>query len=110
LLPAAIPRLRRSGSGARVGIVEEQPKNVLGGALQPCSKDPLTGFYRTGDCRSGPDDHGCHAVCTLVTEEFLAFSAAAGNDLGTPVPEYGISRSQTRRSLVCLCAAVEGSI
>ena len=69
--------------------VDDEPKNVLGGPLQPCSIDPLTGFYRDGQCNVGPEDVGCHAVCTLVTDEFLAFSAASGNDLSTPVPEYG---------------------
>lgn len=64
-------------------------RNVLGGPLIPCSLAPLTGFYRDGACRVGPDDLGCHAVCCVVTEGFLAFSRAAGNDLGTPVPEYG---------------------
>ena len=68
--------------------VDDEPKNVLGGPLQPCSIDPLTGFYRDGQCNVGPEDVACHAVCTLVTDEFLAFSAASGNDLSTPVPEY----------------------
>jgi uncharacterized protein (DUF2237 family) len=69
--------------------MESEAKNVLGGPLEPCSIDPLTGFYRTGDCNTGSEDHGCHAVCTMVTEEFLAYSAATGNDLSTPRPEYG---------------------
>ncbi len=64
------------------------PKNVLGGELQPCSTDPMTGFYRDGCCRTGPDDVGLHLVCTEVTDEFLAFSKARGNDLSTPNPMY----------------------
>jgi uncharacterized protein (DUF2237 family) len=64
------------------------PKNVLGGELQPCSTDPMTGFYRDGCCRTGPDDYGLHLVCTEVTDEFLAFSKDRGNDLSTPNPMY----------------------
>ncbi|MAB77606.1 MAG: hypothetical protein CMO47_14260 [Verrucomicrobiales bacterium] len=64
-------------------------KNVLGGDLIPCSMDPLTGFYRDGRCQVGPEDHGCHAVCCEVTEDFLEFSKASGNDLSTPMPMYG---------------------
>ena len=63
--------------------------NVLGQSLQPCSFDPLTGFYRDGCCHTGPGDHGLHTVCTVMTGEFLRFSQAAGNDLSTPVPEFG---------------------
>jgi len=63
--------------------------NVLGQPLQPCSFEPLTGFYRDGCCHTGPGDHGLHTVCTVVNEEFLEFSQAAGNDLSTPLPEYG---------------------
>ena len=65
------------------------PKNVLGGALQPCSERPLTGFYRDGCCSAGPEDLGEHVICTQVTQEFLEFSAARGNDLTTPHPEFG---------------------
>ena len=64
-------------------------KNVLGGELIPCSVDPLTGFYRDGRCQVGPEDHGCHAICCAVTEDFLEFSKASGNDLSTPMPMYG---------------------
>ena len=63
--------------------------NVLGGPLQPCSVEPRTGFYRDGCCNTGPEDLGLHVVCTQVTAEFLAFSAANGNDLSTPLPEFG---------------------
>lgn len=64
-------------------------KNVLGTELQICSTDPLTGFYRDGCCNTGRDDLGLHLVCTEVTEEFLDFSRRVGNDLSTPVPEWG---------------------
>jgi len=64
------------------------PKNVLGSELAPCSTDPVTGFYRDGCCRTGPDDYGLHLVCTQVTDTFLAFSKERGNDLSTPNPEY----------------------
>ncbi len=63
-------------------------KNVLGTDLEPCSFDPLTGFYRNGCCDTGPGDVGLHTVCAQVTAEFLEFSRAVGNDLSTPVPEY----------------------
>lgn len=65
-----------------------RPKNVLGGELQDCSHDPLTGFYRDGCCRTGADDHGLHLVCAVMTAEFLEFSASRGNDLSTPQPMY----------------------
>ena len=64
-------------------------RNVLGGPLEACSLDPVTGFYRDGSCRVGEVDLGCHAVCSILTEGFLKFSAQAGNDLSTPRPEYG---------------------
>jgi hypothetical protein len=64
-------------------------KNVLGEELAECSRDPLTGFYRTGCCDTGGDDDGVHIVCAQMTSEFLAFSVDRGNDLVTPRPEYG---------------------
>ncbi|HEX2074423.1 MAG TPA: DUF2237 domain-containing protein [Geodermatophilus sp.] len=67
----------------------EQERNVLGGPLQPCSTDPLTGFYRDGSCTSGPEDVGSHTVCAVVSAEFLALQQALGNDLTTPRPEFG---------------------
>ena len=63
-------------------------RNVLGGELVPCSMDPLTGFYRSGCCENRGDDPGMHVVCCRVTAEFLEFSAQAGNDLSTPMPQY----------------------
>jgi len=64
-------------------------KNVLGQALETCSVDPMTGFFRDGCCNTGPDDRGLHTVCCIVTEEFLEASARLGNDLITPMPQYG---------------------
>ena len=63
--------------------------NVVGGALQPCGTEPLTGFYRDGCCATGPEDVGSHTVCAVMTEEFLEFSRLAGNDLSTPHPAWG---------------------
>ena len=63
-------------------------RNVLGGELEPCGFDPVTGFYRDGSCRSGPDDAGIHTVCAVMTAEFLEHQRAVGNDLVTPRPEY----------------------
>ncbi len=63
--------------------------NVVGGELLPCSAEPLTGFYRDGCCSTGVEDAGSHTVCAVMTEEFLAFSRASGNDLSTPRPAWG---------------------
>ena len=62
--------------------------SVLGGPLEECGADPLTGFYRDGCCTSGPDDVGSHTVCAVVTAEFLVHQRSVGNDLSTPRPEY----------------------
>ncbi|MDX1757762.1 MAG: DUF2237 domain-containing protein [Marinobacter sp.] len=78
--------------------------NVLGEALETCGNDPRTGFYRDGCCNTGPDDLGQHTVCTVVTEDFLAFSKARGNDLSTPVPAFGFPGLRPGDSW-CLCAA-----
>jgi uncharacterized protein (DUF2237 family) len=64
------------------------PKNVLGTELETCCTDPMTGFYRDGCCRTGPDDLGLHLVCIEANDEFLAFSKSRGNDLSTPNPMY----------------------
>jgi uncharacterized protein (DUF2237 family) len=63
--------------------------NVLGGPLQCCCMRPVTGFYRDGYCRTGPGDVGLHTVCVEVTDDFLEFSRLRGNDLSTPMPEFG---------------------
>jgi len=63
-------------------------KNVLGGRLQACSYDPVTGFFRDGCCNTDNSDQGNHTICARITGDFLAFSREQGNDLSTPVPEY----------------------
>lgn len=82
----------------------EPSLNVLGGRLQPCSMDPLTGFYRDGCCNTGPEDQGSHTVCVIVTAEFLAVSKYLGNDLSTPRPEFRFS-GLVPGDRWCLCAA-----
>ena len=68
---------------------EDQPeRNVLGGELDPCGTDPVTGFLRNGSCSTGPQDIGSHTVCAVVTAEFLAHQKSTGNDLVTPRPEW----------------------
>ena len=79
------------------------PKNVLGTELEVCGTDPLTGFYRSGCCDTGGDDPGVHVVCARMTSEFLAFSAAAGNDLSTPQPAHGFP-GLVPGDRWCLCA------
>jgi uncharacterized protein (DUF2237 family) len=78
--------------------------NVLGGPLLTCSDKPLTGFFRDGCCNTSEDDFGSHTICVVLTEEFLAFSKAAGNDLSTPRPEYGFPGLEPGQRW-CLCAA-----
>lgn len=78
--------------------------NVLGGPLQSCCMDPVTGFYRNGRCDTGAGDHGVHVVCAVMTEEFLRFSKSRGNDLSTPVPQWGFSGLKDGDRW-CLCAS-----
>ncbi len=63
-------------------------RNVLGGQLEPCGTDPMTGFFRDGCCSTGPEDLGSHTICAVVTAEFLAHQRSIGNDLSTPMPQY----------------------
>jgi len=79
-------------------------KNVLGSDLETCGTTPLTGFYRDGCCNTGPDDPASHTVCTRVTEEFLDFSLSQGNDLLTPMPQYGFPGLRPGDQW-CLCAS-----
>jgi uncharacterized protein (DUF2237 family) len=79
-------------------------KNVLGGRLELCSNRPATGFYRNGCCDTGAEDPGVHAVCTQVTREFLEFSRTRGNDLSTPIPEFGFPGLEPGDRW-CICAA-----
>ncbi len=78
-------------------------RNVLGGDLEACSFDPLTGYFRDGCCTTGSGDLGVHTVCAVMTAEFLAFSAAVGNDLSTPHPEMGFA-GLAPGDRWCLCA------
>ncbi|MFC5522827.1 DUF2237 family protein [Polaromonas jejuensis] len=78
-------------------------KNVLGTELRPCSYDPLTGYFRDGCCNTDESDLGSHLVCVRVTQAFLAFSSACGNDLVTPRPEHRFAGLQPGDRW-CLCA------
>jgi uncharacterized protein (DUF2237 family) len=71
------------------GHHKSDQKNVFGEPLEPCSYDPLTGYYRTGCCETGPGDSGVHTVCAVLTQEFLEYTKNKGNDLSTPKPQYG---------------------
>ena len=87
----------RPGGGRRPS------RNVLGGPLETCSIKPMTGFFRNGCCDTGAEDRGSHTVCVVMTAEFLAFSKAQGNDLSTPMPEYGFPGLKPDDRW-CLCA------
>ena len=78
-------------------------RNVLGQELQSCSMDPVTGFFRNGCCETAAEDMGMHTVCAVMTADFLEFSAAAGNDLSTPMPQYGFDGLKPGDRW-CLCA------
>lgn len=78
-------------------------QNVLGGELETCGTDPMTGFFRDGCCETGGGDTGVHTVCARVTAEFLEFSASRGNDLRTPHPEFGFAGLKPGDRW-CLCA------
>lgn len=78
-------------------------RNVLGLPLEACSHDPMTGFFRNGCCDTSREDTGSHTVCIVSTEEFLAFSKSVGNDLSTPIPEYGFPGLKPGDRW-CLCA------
>jgi uncharacterized protein (DUF2237 family) len=71
-----------------MSLPDESALNVLGGPLQECGTDPMTGFYRDGCCSTGPQDAGSHTVCAVVTAGFLAHQQLVGNDLSSPRPEY----------------------
>lgn len=78
-------------------------RNVLGGSLLTCSIRPMTGFFRDGCCNTGPTDRGSHTVCVVATADFLAYSKSAGNDLSTPMPDYGFPGLKAGDRW-CLCA------
>lgn len=84
--------------------MEKDPSlNVLGTELAPCSTRPMTGFFRNGACDTCPEDRGSHTVCAVMTEEFLAYSKYVGNDLSTPLPEFGFPGLRAGDAW-CLCA------
>jgi len=85
-------------------IKMDEPVNVLGEALQPCSTDPMTGFFRDGHCNTCREDNGSHTVCAEMTAEFLAYSKYVGNDLSTPRPEFGFAGLKPGDQW-CLCAS-----
>lgn len=82
---------------------QDEAVNVLGGALAPCSSDPLTGFFRDGHCNTCNADQGSHTVCAVMTAEFLAYSKYVGNDLSTPMPQFQFPGLKPGDSW-CLCA------
>jgi len=82
----------------------DESRNVLGGPLQPCSGDPVTGFYRDGCCNTGLGDIGSHTVCAVLSEEFLAHQKSVGNDLSTPRPDYGFA-GLNPGDRWCVCAS-----
>lgn len=86
------------------GNIKDPARNIFNAPLEPCSSDPLTGFYRDGSCNTCAQDFGSHTVCAVMTDEFLAFSKYVGNDLSTPRPEYGFAGLKAGDQW-CLCAA-----
>ncbi|MEY2966790.1 MAG: hypothetical protein RLY50_840 [Actinomycetota bacterium] len=86
------------------GFTSTDQVNVLGEKLETCCTSPMTGWYRTGCCEVGGDDTGVHAVCAIMTDEFLSFSASVGNDLSTPAPQYGFPGLKAGDQW-CLCAS-----
>jgi uncharacterized protein len=90
--------------GHNAAMTRLPDSNVVGGTLLPCSSEPLTGFFRDGCCATGSEDVGSHTVCAVVTAEFLRFSAAAGNDLSTPRPQWGFA-GLSPGDRWCVCAS-----
>ena len=82
---------------------QDKARNVLGERLEICSIDPMTGFFRDGCCDTSREDVGSHTVCAVMTADFLAFSKSAGNDLSTPMPQFGF-RGLKPGDRWCLCA------
>ena len=85
-------------------MVDTRGRNVLGGPLADCGRDPVTGFHRDGCCRTGLEDVGLHVVCARMTREFLEFAKQGGNDLITPIPAHGFPGLE-EGDRWCLCAA-----
>jgi uncharacterized protein (DUF2237 family) len=95
------PVMLREDAGNGGG--RKRPLNVFGEPLQICSLNPMTGFFRDGCCDTSREDRGSHTVCAVMTEAFLEFSKSRGNDLSTPLPEYGFPGLQAGDRW-CLCA------
>ena len=93
----------RDGNGNGGGNRRAPSRNVLGERLESCSIKPMTGFFRNGCCDTSREDVGSHTVCIVATAEFLRFSKSCGNDLSTPVPEYGFAGLKPGDRW-CLCA------
>ena len=87
-----------NGDGRRI-----PPRNVLGEPLEDCSIKPMTGFFRDGCCNTSAEDVGSHTVCAVMTATFLEFSKARGNDLSTPMPQFGFPGLKPGERW-CLCA------
>ena len=85
-------------------VEKEEAINLFGDTLLPCSDDPLTGFFRDGCCNTNEMDAGSHTVCIEISQQFLEYSRFKGNDLSTPVPEYGFPGLKAGDRW-CLCAA-----
>ena len=85
-------------------MTPDPARNVLGGPLESCSTDPLTGFFRDGACNTCAEDQGSHTVCAVMTAEFLAFSKYVGNDLSTPMPGFQFPGLKPGDQW-CLCAS-----
>jgi uncharacterized protein (DUF2237 family) len=92
---------------AMITRYEPDARNVLGGPLEPFGLDPVTGFYRNGCCETGAEDVGMHTVCAIMTADFLAFSKSVGNDLSTPMPQYGFPGLQPGDKVIALNEAIK---
>src|SRR6266446_8104899 len=96
--------LEQGGGGEDGGGSGPAPSvNVLGGRLEICSLKPMTGFFRNGCCDTSDQDVGSHTVCAVMTAEFLKFSKSRGNDLSTPMPDFGF-KGLKPGDRWCLCA------
>lgn len=95
---------RKTSAGDPPASAEPAGLSVFGRPLEPCSHRPKTGFFRDGCCNTSEEDRGAHVVCARMTDEFLAFSRASGNDLSTPAPQFGFPGLRAGDRW-CVCAA-----